>query len=211
MKNWFWPGITCTAFLTSTALWFGIQNLESDLSAQVSLALAPHPWTQFDMDGRDLTLKGVAPDPQLQRAALDAVQTISGIRAVEDLTALLPLAEPFQFTISKNADGIVLSGFIPAGGARETITQLAEDSAPGMLVIDDLALARGYPPSFMEIAAFAVSQMRYLRDGEVSLSGDELTIKGRALDGASYQVLTDGFAKSIPVAAALTQLDIMHP
>ncbi len=70
MMKWFWPGVTWTAALTSLALWFGAERVETDIAERTGHALSPYARTGFDVDGRDVVLKGMAPDPDLNSLPL---------------------------------------------------------------------------------------------------------------------------------------------
>lgn len=211
MKRWFWPGLTCTAMLTALALWFGTDGLERELSNRVGAALSPYAWAEIELDGRELSLKGMAPDPQAQAAALDAVRGVFGIRSVDDRTTLLPIAEPYVFKLEKTADGLLLSGYIPAPDQREPVMLAAEDSAPGQRVIDDLALARGNSAGFMDLLNFALQQARFLKDGEISISGLDYTIRGMAIDDAAYLTIAEQLAKPLPGSGRLSGHDVAKP
>lgn len=211
MKRWFWPGLTCTAMLTALALWFGTDSLERDLSNRADAALAPYAWAEIELDGRELSLKGMAPDPQAQTAALNTARGVFGIRSVDDLTTLLSIADPYVFELEKTADGLVLSGYIPSPDLREPIMLTAEDSAPGQSVIDDLALARGNSAGFMDLLNFALQQARLLKNGEISISGLDYTIRGMAIDDAAYVTIAEQLGKPLPGSGRLSGHDITKP
>lgn len=139
MFKWFWPGMTWTAALTALALWFGADRVETDIATRTGAALAPFVWTGLDVDGRDVTLKGIAPDPEAQSAAQDALANVWGIREITDLTSVLPLVSPYALQIRKSADGIILSGSVPDNDVRDRIMTAAESAAPGIPLDDQMA------------------------------------------------------------------------
>ncbi len=113
MLKWFWPGVTWTAALTSLALWFGADRIETDLAERMGQALTPYAWTGFDIDGRDVTLKGMAPDPESQKAAVKAVQQVRGVGDLSDLTTVLQEASPYVFKLTKSGEGSFFRGSFP--------------------------------------------------------------------------------------------------
>ncbi|PWL18214.1 hypothetical protein DKP76_10895 [Falsochrobactrum shanghaiense] len=211
MNKWFWPGVTCTAALTALALWFGVNRVEADLAAQAAAALAPFGWANFDIDGRDLTLKGTAPDQQAQDAALSAAGQIRGIRTIADLTALLQIAEPYVFKIVKNADTIILSGYVPENSLRDKILNAAEMTDPQAQIDDQLTLARGNQPQFAVWALFALELSRKFATVEVEISGDALSVRGQALNDRAYNDLGAGLKNPLPVGLDLANVDIAKP
>lgn len=122
-------------------------------------------WTGFDVDGRDVTLKGIAPDPDTQSAARDALEKVRGLREITDLTSVLPLVSPYQLQIKKSADGIVLSGSVPDNDVRDRIMTMAENAAPGIPLDDEMAVGRGSPANFVDSVEFALQLVSDLTKG----------------------------------------------
>ncbi|PRD45838.1 hypothetical protein C5748_01480 [Phyllobacterium phragmitis] len=212
MKNWFWPGVTTTALLTVLAVWFGSGRVENDLASRTSAALAgDYSWASVDLDGRDLTLKGVAPDERAQAAAAKIAAAVPGVRSVENRAVLPPLAEPFSFRAVKTDDGVILSGNVPPGPARADILTIAERAMPGIRITDEMAIARGAAPGFPALAGFAVSQLADLSLGEVSISTLDYSIKGRAAGSDAYEVLVTAVAGVLPGEGKLVSARIVPP
>ncbi len=211
MWKWFWPGVTWTAALTAVALWFGADDVQGDIGDRSGAALKSQVWAGFDVDGRDVTLKGMAPDPQAQAAALSALRETPGVREVTDLTTVLPLASPYIFTIDKDADGLRLSGSIPDNDARERLTAAAEDSAQGGTMDDEMALARGAPPAFADAAAFAVGLAKDLKQGQISIADGKLALKGEATDAGAYRRLQAALAAPLPAGLQAGASDLAPP
>lgn len=211
MKQWFWPGWVCTIALTAVALWFGIKPLEAELSSRTQQQLQHYDWASFSLDGRDLTLRGVAPDEESQKLVLESAASIHGVRYVEDLTSLLPLAEPYTFQIEKNTDGIILSGHVPSTGLRDTFMLEMEDQAGSFMVMDEMALARGQPANFLSLVKFAILQSAFLKSGKISLIGMRLNIDGDANDRLDYYRLLNSLNNSLPDGAELGQRFIAQP
>ncbi|WP_160113644.1 BON domain-containing protein [Phyllobacterium salinisoli] len=211
-KNWFWPGATTTALLTVLAVWFSSGAIEKDLATRASAALAgDQSWATVDLDGRDLTLKGVAPDERAQAAAAETAAAVSGVRSVENLAVLPPLAEPFVFHAVKTEEGVVLSGNVPPGPARKDILTIAERAMPGIRVTDEMAIARGAAQGFPALAGFAVSQLADLSLGEASISGLDYTIRGDAAGRDAYEVLVTAVAGVLPGGGKLVSARIVPP
>ncbi|MBA8838261.1 BON domain-containing protein [Ochrobactrum sp. RH2CCR150] len=211
MKSWFWPGVTWTATLTALALWFGVDRIQTDISTRTSEALAPFVWTGFDIEGRDVTVKGIAPDPAAQEAARAALQAVWGINDITDLTSVLPATSPYIFNIEKNSDGLVFSGSIPENALRDRIMEAAEDIAPGSSLDDEMALARGSWPDFSDGVLFALTLTKGLADGAITLTDRSLSIKGKAASAEEYQAMVDMLAKPLPFGLKLAASDVAQP
>ena len=211
MFKWFWPGLTWTAALTALALWFGADRVETDIATRTGEALAPFVWTGFDVDGRDVTLKGIAPDPEAQSAAKDALEKVWGIREITDLTSVLPVLSPYVLQIKKSADGIILSGSVPDNDIRDRIMTAAENAAPGIPLDDEMAVGRGNPANFADSVEFALQLLSGLREGEVEVSDLDISIKGRAADRASYQKLESQLKSPLPFGLKAERVEIGEP
>mgnify|MGYP001026649150 CR=1 FL=1 len=211
MFKWFWPGVTWTAALTALALWFGADRVETDIATRTGEALTPFIWTGFDVDGRDVTLKGIAPDPDTQSAARDALEKVRGIREITDLTSVLPLVSPYQLQIKKSADGIVLSGSVPDNDVRDRIMTMAESAAPGIPLDDEMAVGRGSPANFVDSVEFALQLVSDLTKGEIEMSELNITIKAETADNAGYRKIQAQLDQPLPFGLKLERAEIREP
>ncbi|CAN7345554.1 BON domain-containing protein [Brucella pseudogrignonensis] len=211
MMKWFWPGVTWTAALTSLALWFGAERVETDIAERTGHALSPYAWTGFDVDGRDVVLKGMAPDPESQQLAVKALQEVDGIGDLSDLTTVLQEASPYVFKLTKNNEGIVLSGFIPDNGMRDSIMSAAESAGDTNLVDDQMALARGAPPEFQDRVLLAIDLAKKMAGSDIEISDGIITIKGHALNDAAYDELTALLKAPLPLGLKLSSSEIARP
>ncbi|MFS2326269.1 BON domain-containing protein [Brucella sp. H1_1004] len=208
MLKWFWPALTWTAALTSLALWFGADRVEADISARAAQALSPYVWTGFDVDGRDVVLKGMAPDPESQRAAVQAVQKLRGIGDFSDLTTVLQSASPYVFKFTQGGEGIVLSGYIPDNSMRDKIMNAAESIGSGLLVDDQMALAHGAQPEFEQRVLFAIDLAKKLTDAEIEISEAKLSVKGKVSDDSALNALSAELNGPLPHGLSLAGSNI---
>ncbi|MHC5230857.1 BON domain-containing protein [Brucella sp. LJL56] len=211
MFKWFWPGVTWTAALTALALWFGADRVETDIAARTGEALAPFIWAGFDVDGRDVTLKGIAPDPEAQSAVKAALEKVRGIREITDLTSVLPLVSPYLLQIKKGADGIILAGSVPDNDVRDRIMTAAESAAPGIPLDDEMAVGRGSPANFVDSVGFALQLLSGLREGEIEISDLNVSIEGKATDDASYRKMQSQLNLPLPFGLKMVRIEISEP
>ncbi|UGX87919.1 BON domain-containing protein [Phyllobacterium meliloti] len=199
VKSWFWPGIITVACLTTLAGWFLAEPVDRQLTEAVSTALeVDNGWASIEVEGRDLTLKGVAPSEEALASALKIANETNGIRVVENAATLLPLIDPFSFVVTKSDQGILLSGNVPYGDTRAKLLAAAENAMPGIDIIDEMAVARGAPKGFIELANFALQQASQLVSGEVSLAGESYSIDGTAANAADYESITNALKTQLP-------------
>ncbi len=199
IKSWFWPGVITTALLTALAGWFLAGAVDQQLTDTVNAALeSQNAWASAEVDGRDLVLKGIAPSEEALAEALRISRKTFGVRAVENAATLLPLAEPFSFVVTKSDDGILLSGNVPYGDARAKVLAAAETAMPGIEILDEMAVARGAPQGFFELANFALMQAAQLTNGEVEVSGETYSISGTAANAADYVSINEALRLALP-------------
>ncbi|QND52455.1 BON domain-containing protein [Phyllobacterium sp. 628] len=199
VKSWFWPGVITIACLTTLAGWFLADPVDKQLTEAVSTALeVDNGWASIEVEGRDLTLKGVAPSEEALASALKIADDTFGIRVVENAATLLPLVQPFSFVVTKSDQGILLSGNVPYGDTRARLLAAAENAMPGIDIIDEMAVARGAPQGFFDLANFALQQASQLIGGETSLAGETYSLNGTAANAADYESLTSALKTQLP-------------
>lgn len=211
MFKWFWPGITWTAALTALAVWFGAERVELDITTRSGEALEPFVWAGFDVDGRDVTLKGVAPNPEAKSDAKAALEKVNGIREITDLTSVLPLVSPYLLRLQKGTDGIVLSGSVPDNDVRDRIMTFAGNVAPGIPLDDDMGVARGGPVNFVDSVEFALQVLSGLREGEITISDLNISIKGQALDDDSFRKIQSQLSRTSSLGLKTGRVEIREP
>jgi hypothetical protein len=199
IRSWFWPGVITVALLTVLAGWFLTDPIDDQLTDAANTALnIDNSWASADIDGRDLTLKGVAPTEEALAAAVKIATETDGVRSVDNQATILPMAQPFSFVITKSDDGILLSGNVPFGDSRAKILAAAESAMPGIEILDELAVARGAPQGFLDLVGFALGQAAQLTNGEVEISGETYSISGTAANATDYDAINAALRAPIP-------------
>jgi BON domain len=212
IRSWFWPGIITVALLTVLAGWFLAGPIDARITDTVNSALeSENNWASAEVDGRDLILKGVAPSEEALAAALKIASDTRGVRIVDNQTTLLPLAEPFSFVVTKSDDGILLSGNVSYGDMRAKILAAAETAMPGIEILDEMAVARGAPQGFFDLAGFALAQAAQLTNGEVEISGKTYTIRGTAASSADYAAINAALKNPLPGDATVSEIKLAAP
>lgn len=211
MRKWFWPTITWTAGLTAMALWFGVERVETDLADRAAMKLADLSWTSFELDGRDIVLKGMAPDPEAKQAAYETLETVRGIREISNFVTVLPAATPYTLEIIKDAEEVRLSGFIPDNRLRDHLIMSIEATNPQLSIDDEMALARGADPRFEERVIFILDMVSKLKNAEVAISDDSFTIKGTAFNSEDYRSVRAIVEAPMPYGLKLAEANIVSP
>lgn len=168
----------------------------TDLAGDVSgTAVLP---VDARVSGRDVTVTGQAMDQAELDALRGAYEQIEGVRVVNvDGVALLPVADPFEITLSKDIGGDVsASGSVPSYTAQAGLGAVAAD----------LPLAAGAPDGWGASAMAGQIALGALNSGQMVLSGTELTLSGVADTPAQVALaeealanLPDGFTSDVQI------------
>ena len=209
-KKWFWPGVVAVALVTVLATWFRSDSIEADLTGKAREALAAaHPWAGVSMDGRDLTLTGMAPEPAAQEEALELAASAYDVRVARDASTLIPEQKPYRLSGEKTADGITLTGFVPNDAIRQSVIQTVSAAMPGIAVTDRMELARGAPAGLEELAGFGVGQFPRFSTGTFEITDTAVSVKGQALTPEDYEAALEGVSAPVPAGGSLASADIL--
>ncbi|WP_394688615.1 OmpA family protein [Hoeflea sp.] len=208
-KSWIWPGVAAVAFLTFLALWLRLDPVETDLRDRATTALSVnHGWASVSLNGRDLTLQGLAPDLESQASAIDIARQTYGVRIVTDATGLLPEQAPYVLSLEKTENGLLLNGFAPNDATRRQLVALLSENLPGIALLDQLKLARGAPDDFVALAAFGFAPFSRFSTGLMEMTGSVLRIHGRALNPEDHEAALELVAASPPGGGSLESVEI---
>lgn len=209
-KSWIWPGVATVACLTFLALWLRLDAVETDLRYRATAALSmKYGWASVSLNGRDLTLQGLAPDLESRADALETVRQTYGVRRVTDATGLLPEQRPYVLSLEKTEDGLLLSGFVPNDATRRQLVALLSENLPGIALLDQLQLARGAPDGFVALAAYGLVPFSRFSTGILEMNGNALRIQGQALNPEDHEVAIAALTASPPGDGVLESVEII--
>ena len=99
--KWLLPSAVIAAGLTAVAGVVAFGSIAQDVVGRSAEALKAdgHGWARLAISGRDLTLTGLAPDPEHRELAAGAADRVFGVRVVDDRVTVLPLAAPYGFSV----------------------------------------------------------------------------------------------------------------
>lgn len=210
-KKWVWPGIFTTVLLTALATLMQSEKIENDLAQKAEQSLSTqHSWASVEMDGRDLTLKGVAPSAAAQAEALKLADAAYDVRIAQDNSSLLPVADPYTLSAIKSGDAITLSGSFPSENVRVKLVAAAQAALPNAEITDNTILARGAPSGFLKLTTFGIGQFKDLVSGEISMTNLALSVSGVAASAEAFSSINAALNGSIPAGGKIILAKIMH-
>jgi OmpA-OmpF porin, OOP family len=198
-----WPGLVPLAVLWAMAAWTSTAPLEADLAARSSSVLKGTVLdkTRIDVSGRDVTFAADAFSEDGRSSAVGSVETVPGVRLVNDESRLIPEAKPFVWSAERDVAKVTLGGNSPLPASKAKLVEAARASVGGVEVVDQMHLARGAPPRFDSAALLLLDQIGKLKDGKIAISDTKVSLSGMARDlggreaiAAALQNLPEGFS-----------------
>lgn len=224
-------GLGVLALLTAWAafLWLRAGPIERDITDRATAVLADAGlgWVRVVIDGRDVTLGGLADDRATRQVAVDLVGAVWGVRSVTDAMRLPPrpgpvfrvdlvgIADPAAGTLpgvmlpSVKQPGIVLSGRVADRAIAADLVDVAGLAFPGAvtdLTSDGAAATADAGPPLPRQAAMrhAVEVAGMLTAGGITLINRRFEVVGTADDPDGVRdliVVPDGFEPRIAINA----------
>ncbi len=176
--------------------------VNADLSAK------GQAWATADASARDITVRGTAPTPESQQAALRLAATVPGVHSVTDRTSLLPIASPYVWNARRAGRKVTLAGSVPSEGARASLLAATRRALPQAEIVDQMVPARGAPGVFGAAVAFALQRLADLAEGHITLTNSTLTVQGVARDAAAYAATRLALDAQVPPGLAMGPAEV---
>jgi OOP family OmpA-OmpF porin len=207
-----WPGVIPLVILWAIAAWTNTAPLESELAGQGTAALKDTVLdkTRVAVEGRDVTLAADAFSEQGRRSAVASVETVPGVRLVNDETHLVPEAKPFVWSAERDVVRVTLGGSAPLPASKGKLLEAARASLGGVEVADQMNLARGAPARFDSAALLLIDQIGKLKDGKITISDDKVSLSGMARDLGGREAIAAAL-KNLPEGFSVAANDVKAP
>ncbi len=156
-----------------------------------------------------LVVQGVARDAKDYAEAVKAIQTqIPATITLGPVDIQPARADPFVWSANYDGSSVVLAGFVPDTAVRESLVAAVKATLPGVAVDDRAAIASGDPPGFADAAAFAVTTLKQLSRGGVTLDGLKLDVAGEAKSVDDYEALLTALGGTLPEKMQVVDVEI---
>lgn len=207
-----WPGVIPLAIVWALAAWISTSPMEADLAARSNAALKDTllDQTSIEVSGRDVTFTANAFSEDGRRSAVAVLQSVAGVRLVNDESRLVPEAKPFVWSAERDVARVTLSGNSPLPATKGKLLDAARATLAGVEVVDQMKLSRGAPPLFDTAALLLVEQIGKLKDGKVILSDNSVTLSGMARDLGGREAIAAAL-KNLPDGFSVAANDIKAP
>jgi OmpA-OmpF porin, OOP family len=186
-SKWIW-GLLPLLLLGLMTFWVKSGAIEDDLASRTNTERRAegHRWARVKMDGRELTLTGVAPTEADSDKMVEIAQSQWGVRTVVDNTELLAIADPYILTAERGEKNLVFTGFVPNREIQKRIVDAAKAANPDWRVKNEMELGRGAPENFADAVENGIGQLSRMSSGVMTLDGNLLSIQGEASNMENY-------------------------
>jgi OOP family OmpA-OmpF porin len=198
--------------LWAIAAWNNTAAVEADLGEKGAAAVKAIVLDKvaISADGRDITFGADAFSEEGRHGALIAVESVPGVRVVNDDTRLVPQAKPFVWSAQREVAKITLAGNAPLPAVKAKLMDVARAEVKGIEVADQMNLARGAPARFEDAAALLLGQLGKLKDGKVAISDSSVALSGMARDLGGREAIAAALQR-LPQDFSVAANDVRAP
>ncbi len=207
-----WPGVVPLVLLWALAAWNNTDAVEADLAGKTAAAVKGIVLdkVRISADGRDVTFGADAFSEEGRHGALIAVESVPGVRLVNDETRVVPEAKPFVWSVQREVAKVTLAGNAPLPAVKARLMDIAREEVKGIEISDQMNLARGAPEYFEDAAALLLGQIGKLKDGKLAISDRGVTLSGTARDLGGREAIADAL-KNLPQGFSVAANDLKAP
>jgi OOP family OmpA-OmpF porin len=207
-----WPGVIPLVILWAIAAWTSTEPLEADLAQRSTAALKDIVLdkSRIAVAGRDVTFAADAFSEDGRLSAVASVETVPGVRLVNDETRLVPEATPFVWSAERDVARVTLGGSAPLPASKGRLMEASRANLGGVEVVDRMNLARGAPPRFDNVALLLLDQIGKLKDGKITLTDTKVNLSGMARELGGREAIAAAL-KNLPEAYSVAANDIKAP
>jgi OOP family OmpA-OmpF porin len=210
-RKW-WPGLVPLAVLWLLAAWLKTVPIEQDLAAAATAALKSDVLdkTRIEVAGRDVTFAADAFSEEGRRSAVTSVESVAGVRLVNDNSRLVPEAKPYVWSATRDVVRVTLGGSTPLPAIKARLLEAARANLSGVEVADHTGFARGAPARFDAAVLLLIEQIVRLKEGKVTLSDKAVSLSGMARELGGREAIWAAL-RNLPEGYSVAANDIEAP
>jgi OmpA-OmpF porin, OOP family len=182
----------------------------SSLKSTATSNMSGLNWAESFVRGRDVSILGELDSTTIQDNAAQATKEVWGVRLVDNRTSLIPEAKPFAWSAKLDAGRMTFDGVLPPDGARSRIAAFAAEKFTPAKVDNRISHARGAPYGFSIAAMSLTRELQRLEAGEALLSGQTVTLRGRAPNLDVARSVTQA-ARAVPLGYTIAEISVTVP
>ena len=170
------------------------------------------PNGKVSLSGTTISVEGSAPDFAAYDALAGARRSVPEGYTLTRFAVEPPTANPFIWSVQRNANGVRLTGYAPSEDAKRLVLDAVRGDLPGVPLSDEMRIASGGPAAeaWVTATAFGIDQLSKLLTGAVRGDGTTLSVSGEAQDSAAFNTVLAALAQSPPRGFTL-RADVRPP
>lgn len=193
MNNlWKWLlGLLALALLIWLCLRTHTPEIETDLLGRTQAALTEnaYDWAGTTIDGREITLNGIAPSLAAKEDAGRIAADIYGVRTVTNNLEVLSSISPYVTQAQYDGNTVVLTGHVPDEEAHQSVVSEAETLFANAKIVDKLVIGSGHAKGWRAAFSRGMQNLKQLQHGLTRVEDLSLIVKGHAQDIALKNTL----------------------
>lgn len=156
------------------------QRIPQSLQAHVEQKMRTQgiDWVQVEAQGRDIILKGNAPNPQAYQQALKLPKTVGAVRHIHNHLQHR-LISPYTLRLDWSDGKLRLDGYLPNQDSYQKLSKQLGKLYGEANSYTELQLATGSPKAWAELVEHLVVQLRSFERAHVELTDQKLHISGK--------------------------------
>lgn len=170
----------CTIMLASHLPYLA-QRIENKLSYEIQQALHTHDmdWVDVAVDGRDVTLSGMANTREEYNKILKLVKELPGIRQLDNrITVQIKRVTPYTFTAEYHQDKLILTGYVPNIETQHALKKQLENTFGQRLIQNELQLASGEPAHWEKAITTILNNLNQFQRARLEVINYDVRLSG---------------------------------
>lgn len=212
MKKWLaiFLGLLALALLCFFCIKHHSSDIQNDISERSSATLLETglPWASLNVEGRDVTLSGIAPSPVAKIQAQRIVEGIAGVRWVNNQITIgeshpqavaisKAATKPYSTTINYTGNRVLLSGAAPDMNAANRLATAVRQRLSAS-VSNRLTTQPGAPENWLAVSSALLPQMKRFTSAQANISDTAIAFAGTLPPGANASAAQAAINAALP-------------
>lgn len=163
------------------ALPFFAERIQDGLATRIADELEANnrDWVTTELEGRDLTLMGMANTVTQKEAVGTEMRKIGGIGNVYNkIEVKLKTVTPYTFKAVYKNQQLLLSGYMPSDEQRAQLMTNSQNLFKSAKVNSQLSLARGEPSQWVLMLQTVLTQLQQFKQGSIEINDYNIRFTG---------------------------------
>lgn len=213
MKSWQIRllGMVVFSVLVVLTVSFCAPHIEKDLHLKIHKTLQDQGlnWATVAVDGRDISLSGIAPTESEKQRAESITQDVWGTTRITNEITIADAVSPYTMSINTDGPKLNIQGWVGDQETKQAILERARNAYGAENVIDDLAFGDGQPKGWSNAIGRMLDSLSTLEHGTANFEDMHVSISGRgtnpeqaqAFKNSMVSYLDSGYQVSAQISA----------